>query len=183
MKRTFALAVLALAFALTAGTAQAQHIGVGVQPFGGLSYPIVQDDTGSGPVYGLRVPVKVIPMITLEPYFLTSSLGDGEEEIGGIKYTRQGFDHKGFGLNAMLGSVGGTGIRFYPFAGIGSHKLTRDDYDDIKETAYNFGLGLGIGATPKISVEVRGELNMVVTGDTSRKFANATVGLNYGLMP
>jgi opacity protein-like surface antigen len=181
MKRLLALAVLALA--LVASSAQAQHIGIGVQPYGGLSFPIIQDDTGSGPVYGLRVPVKVIPMITLEPYYLTSDLGEGEEEIGGITYERQGFDHTGFGLNAILGSVGGTGIRFYPFAGIGSHKLERDDYPEIKETAYNFGLGLGIGATPKISVEVRGELNMVVTGDTSRKFANATVGLNYGLMP
>ena len=181
MKRTFALAALALA--LAAGSAQAQSIGVSVQPYGGLSYPIIQDDTGSGAVYGLRVPVKVIPVITLEPYYLTSSLGDGEVEIGGIKYTRQGFDQKGFGLNAILGSVGGVGVRFYPFAGIGSHKLTRDNYDDIKETAYNVGLGIGVGATPKISLEVRGELNMVVTGDTSRKFANATVGLNYGLMP
>lgn len=181
MKRTFVLAVLALA--LVAGSAQAQSIGIGVQPYGGLSYPIIQDDTGSGAVYGVRVPVKVIPVVTLEPYFLSSALGDGEEEILGIKYKRQGFDHTGFGLNAILGSVGGAGVRFYPFAGIGSHKLSRDNYDDIKETAYNFGLGLGIGATPKISLEVRGELNMVVTGDTSRKFANATVGLNYGLMP
>ena len=182
MMRTIALALLALA--LTAGPAQAQSpIGIGVQPYGGLSFPIIQDDTGSGALYGLRVPVKLIPVLTLEPYYLTSDLGEGEEEIGGITYERDGFDHTGFGLNAILGSVGGMGFRFYPFAGIGSHKLERDNYDEIKETAYNFGLGLGIGATPKISVEIRGELNMVVTGDTSRKFANATVGLNYGLLP
>ena len=181
MKRTFTLAVLALA--LIAGSAQAQSVGIGVQPYGGLSFPIIQDDTGSGAVYGLRVPVKVIPMLTFEPYYLTSDLGEGELEIGGITYERQGFNHTGFGLNAMLGSVGGTGVHFYPFVGIGKHKLERDDYPEIKETAYNFGLGLGIGATPKISVEVRGELNMVVTDDTSRKFANATVGLNYSLMP
>lgn len=181
MKRTIALAVLALA--LAAGPAQAQSVGIGIQPYGGLSFPIIQDDTGSGALYGLRVPVKVIPVITLEPYYLTSDLGEGEVEIGGITYEREGFEHTGYGLNVMLGSVGGTGVRFYPFAGIGSHKLERDNEAEIKETAYNFGLGLGIGATPKISVEIRGELNMVVTGDTSRKFANATVGLNYGLMP
>jgi len=181
MKRTIVLAVLALA--LTVGTAQAQSVGIGIQPYGGLSYPIIQDDTGSGALYGLRVPVKVIPMLTLEPYYLTSDLGDGSVEIGGIEYERQGFDHTGFGLNAILGSVGGTGLHFYPFAGIGSHKLERDAYPEIKETAYNFGLGLGIGATPKISLEIRGELNMIVTDDTSRKFANATVGVNYGLMP
>jgi hypothetical protein len=45
------------------------------------------------------------------------------------------------------------------------------------------GLGFGINAIPKLSIQVRGELNMIVTGDTSRKFANATVGVGYSLLP
>jgi hypothetical protein len=151
--------------------------------YGGLSYPIIQDDVSSGSLFGLRVPVKLIPLLTVEPYYASSALGDGEQEIGGVKYTRAGFDNKGFGLNAMLGSPTGMGLHFYPLVGIGSHKLTRSGTPDIKETAYNMGLGLGIGATPKVSLQVRGELNMVVTGDTSRKFANVTGGLTYDLMP
>jgi len=181
MMRTVALAVLALA--LAAGVANASPVGVGVGAFGGLSYPIVQDDVGNGAVYGLRVPVRLLPMITVEPYWLTAKMDDGEEEIGGVTYTRDGFDHKGFGANAILGKVGGSGFHFYPFAGIGSHKLEREGTPEIKETAYNFGLGFGLSPTPKVSLHVRGELNMVVTGDTSRKFGNATVGLNYDLMP
>jgi len=74
------------------------------------------------------------------------------------------------------------GFKFYPFAGIGKYKLERTG-TDIDEMGYNFGLGIGIGATPKISLQIRGELEMIKTEDTSRKFGNATVGLTYGLMP
>ena len=179
--RTVALAVLALA--LAPGVSSASPIGVGVGAYGGLSYPIVQDDVGNGAVYGLRVPVRLLPMITVEPYWLTGKMDDGEETIGGITYTRDGFDESGIGANAILGRIGGSGFRFYPFVGIGSHKLTRVGTADIKESTYNFGLGFGLSPTPKVSLQVRGELDMIKTGDTSRKFANATVGLNYDLLP
>jgi outer membrane protein with beta-barrel domain len=179
MRRTALLAVLVLALA---AAAQASPIGVGVGAFGGVSFPIIQDDVSQGPVYGIRVPVKALPMLTVEPYYLKSSLGDKEETIGGVTYTREGFDHTGIGVNAMLGS-GGMGFGFYPYVGIGSHKLERTGTPEIKETAYNVGLGFGINAIPKLSIQVRGELNMIVTGDTSRKFANATVGVGYSLLP
>jgi len=181
MRRAVHLAVLALA--LTAGIAQAGPVGIGIGAYGGVSFPILQDDVSQGPVYGVRVPLKVVPMITVEPYYLTSHLGDGEQTIAGVKYRRDGFDHTGFGVNALLGSALGLGLGFHPYAGIGSHKLERAGTPEIKETAYNFGLGMGINAAAKISVQLRGELNMVVTGDTSRKFANATVGLTYSLQP
>lgn len=179
MRRVTAFA--ALAIALSAGIAQGSPIGIGIGAYGGVSIPIIQDDVSKGSLFGFRVPVKVIPMITVEPYFLTSSLGDGEETIGGVEYTRDGFDHTGYGVNAVLGM--GLGFGLHPYAGIGSHKLKRAGSPEIKETAYNVGLGFGINAVPKISIQVRGELNMVVTGDTSRKFANGTVGLSYSLLP
>ncbi len=179
MKRAFALALLALM--LGAGTTQAAGIRVGAGAYGGAYIPIVQDDTGGGVVYGVRVPVNLIPMITVEPFYASSTLDDVTETLGGIEYTRTGFDVTAFGANAILGSIGGGGMKFYPFAGIGSYKLERPGTDEIKETGYSFGLGLGISPTPKISVHFRGELDMVVTGDTSRKFGNVTLGLNYDL--
>ena len=180
MMRTVALAALALA--LGVGTAVASPVGVGVGVYGGTSTPVIQQDVGSGSVYGIRVPVHAIPLITVEPYWLTGSMGHGEETIGGITYTRDGFDQKAVGVNAMLGNIGGTGFHFYPFVGIGSQKLTRTG-TEIKDTAYNFGLGFGISPAHKISLQLRGEMNMVKTGDTSRKFANATLGLSYELLP
>lgn len=180
MRRVMALAALALA--LTAGVKTGQA-GIGIGAFGGVSYPINQDDVSQGPLYGLRAPIKIVPMITVEPYYLTSHLGDGEETIAGVKYTREGFDHTGYGVNAILGMPLGLAFGFHPYAGVGSHKLERPGEPDIKETAYNFGLGMGLSPIPKISLQIRGELNMVMIGTKSRKFANGTVGLTYSLTP
>lgn len=180
MKRTFVLVLLALG--MSAGAAQAAGPQIGVGPYGGYNFPIIQDDTGPGVLYGLRVPINFIPLITVEPYYATSNLGDVDQTLGGLPYKRTGFDMKVFGATAMLGSVGGGGLKFYPYAGIGSYKMERIGTADIKETGYNFGLGIGIPAGAKISVQARGGLDMIVTGDTSRKFGNVTVGLNYNLM-
>ncbi|TMQ62852.1 MAG: hypothetical protein E6K79_11375 [Candidatus Eisenbacteria bacterium] len=180
MKRALALALLALA--VGAGAAQAAGPGVGIGPYGGYNIALIQQDTGNGSVFGVRAPVNLIPLITVEPYYATSNLGDVTEKFGGLSYTRTGFDMKAFGATAILGSVGGGGLKFYPYAGIGSYKMTRTGSDDIKETGYNFGLGIGVPAGPKMSVQMRGGLDMIVTGDTSRKFASATIGINYNLM-
>lgn len=191
MKRSYALALLG--FALLSGTAEAAPVGVSVGLFGGMSIPVLQDvsassfspsdafgDTGSQ--FGIRVPVKAIPVITFEPYYAKSSYKDRTDTISGISYTREGFDGTAFGLNAILGRPDGGGFHFFPYVGISKTKLERTN-EEINKSGYNFGLGLGISPAPKFSVQVRGDFGMVVTGDTSRKFANANVGLNYSLLP
>jgi hypothetical protein len=173
MKRLVASVAL-LALLSSAGAAHAVSVGIGA--FGGLSYPIVQDDTGQGSLFGVRAPVSLIPMLTVEPYFSTASGGDAEESFG----TRTGLDVTAFGANVMLPF--GTGFRFYPYAGIGSHTLKRDGSEDITKTGYNFGLGFGISPPlAGLSIDIRGELNAVVDGDVSRKWGNATVGVSYNV--
>lgn len=173
--------LLALALGAGVGAAGATPIGVGV--YGGLSVPILQGDVKTGSIVGVRAPFSILPIVTVEPFYASSALGDAKETLGGISYTRSGFDGKAYGLNAMLGNPNGSGLRFYPYLGIGKFKLTRDGSADIDEVGYDVGLGLGVGATPRISLQVRGELNLVKTGDTSRKFGNVTAGLTYGLLP
>jgi opacity protein-like surface antigen len=174
MKRVILAASLAVA--LAGSSAQAGSIGVGA--FGGLSIPIVQSDVAQGTMFGVRVPVKLVPLIAVEPYYASSKLGDAEEDILGVTYTREGFDATAFGVNAML-TMGGP-LQFYPFAGIGQTKLERTG-SDLSLTTYNFGMGLGISPAPKISVHIRGELAAAVDGEASRKFANASIGLSYAL--
>src|SRR5262245_34476882 len=191
MKRSLALALLGLCF--MSGAASAGPTGVSVGVFGGLSVPVLQDvsassfspsdafgDTGSQ--FGIRVPVVAIPVVTFEPYFAKSKYSDRTETFSGITYTREGFDGTAFGVNAILGRPEGGSFKFYPYLGIASNKLERTG-QEIKEVGYNFGLGIGIAAAEKISMQIRGEFAMVATGDTSRKFLNATVGLNYSLLP
>lgn len=192
MIRPLLIALLAaLLGAMSASATTKPEVGVGV--FGGLSVPVLQDvDVSSfspgdafgpaGSQFGIRVPVKVIPVVTLEPFFAKSNYKDQTETFNGIEYTRQGYDGTAFGLNAICGRVGGSGASFYPYVGIGSFKLSRDT-DEFTKFGWNFGLGLGISPAPRWSIQIRPEFNMVVTGDTSRKFGNATVGVNYELMP
>ena len=172
MKRVIAVTLLAVT--ACSGLAAAEGIGLGVGAYGGYSFPIIQDDTGGGAVYGARVPVKLTSLFTVEPFYLTSSLSDVDETLGGLSYTRSGFDQTAFGANVLF-KFGA----FYPFAGIGSYELTRDGSEDIKETGWSFGLGFAIPAGRMFTVDLRGELDAIVTDDTSRKFGNVTAGLTY----
>ena len=175
MKRIVPVVLLALV--LGAGTASAIGVSIGGGVFGGVSIPVLQDDAKQGTIYGVRVPVSLLPLLKVEPYWATTSPGDEEETFGGLSYTRDGGKVTAYGVNALL-ALGGP-VRFYPFAGIGTHKLTRTGADDLSKIGYNFGLGLGLSLIPKFDVDVRGELNMITLGETSRKFANVTAGVSY----
>lgn len=179
-KRIILLALVAMAVAPHA----ARAVGIGVGAFGGVSVPVVQDDNGQGTVFGIRVPVSLVPLLTVEPYYAKTSGGDKDQDVGGITYTRSGIDVTSFGVNAMLKF--GAGLQFYPYVGIGSSKLERDALD-ASSTSYNFGLGIGI-APPiaNLSVHLRGELQAVLDeneSDVSRKWANVTLGVHYNLIP
>ena len=149
-----------------------------ISPYGGLSIPVVQDDQTQGTVFGLRAPVKLIPLLTVEPYYAQGSLGDKSVDVAGLSYTREGYDETGYGANVLL-TMGGP-VSFYPFAGVGQSTLKRTG-EDKSWTTYNAGLGLGLSPLPKLSVHVRGELQMAVDGQVSRKFANVTAGVSYAL--
>ena len=180
MNRKSLLAALLL-LALAPAAAGSATIGLGV--FGGASVPLVQDDNGSGSIFGLRAPVNLVPLITVEPYFAKTSGGDKDQDVGGITYTRSGIDDTAFGANVLL--TFGTGYQFYPFVGVGSNHLKRDGLD-ATQTGYDFGLGLGFKVpVANLSVAIRGALNMVTdpgSTDTSRKWGEVTAGVSYGLL-
>ena len=173
------VAVLVVA-GLAAGPVHA--VSVGIAAFGGPSWPIAQDDNGTGAQFGVRVPIHVIPFMSVEPYYARSNFGDASETFAGTEYTRSGYDMDAFGVNIGLGAVGMIpGSPFYPYVGIGSHSLSRDGSDDVTEVGYNFGLGLGVPLPVGLSLNVRGELTVVDLGDTSRKFITATANIGYSL--
>ena len=177
MKR---LAMCVLVLALTAGPASAVTIGGGA--FGGVGIPIVQDDNGQGSIYGIRAPVGLVPLITVEPYASWTTGGEIEETIGGLDLTRSGIDLSSYGVNALF--TFGTGFQMFPFAGIGSTSSDRDGLDQ-QSIQYNVGLGLGFKpfAIP-LSIDVRGEYASVTDEDnseTARNWANVTLGATYKL--
>jgi hypothetical protein len=175
MKRLIACVLAAACLS----AAPAHAIGIGIGAFGGMSYPVLQDDTGNGTLYGVRVPVNVVPFLSVEPYWSSSKLGDKVQNIGGIDFTRAGFDETAYGANLIL-ATGGP-LSFYPLAGIGKTTLKRPGLD-TSYTTYNAGFGIGISAIPKLTIHIRGELQAVVDGQTTRKFGNATAGVSYSFI-
>jgi len=175
MKRLLWVAIAVMA--LAAHPARAGSIGVGV--FGGVSVPVLQDDQDKGSIYGMRVPVKLIPLFTVEPFFSYSQLGDKTFDIApGVTTTREGSEVKSYGVNAMF-SMGGP-LSFYPFVGLGSAKFERTGQDETF-TSYHLGFGMGLHPIPKFGVDLRAELQAAASEGVSRKMLNVTLGGSYAL--
>jgi len=131
------LVVVLVALALTASGARAGSIGVGV--YGGPSVPVLQDDQDNGTLYGIRAPVKLIPLFTAEPFYSKSSLGDKTFDLApGVSVTREGSDVTTYGVNAML-TLGGP-IAFYPYVGIGEAKFKRTGQNESRKL-FNITVG------------------------------------------
>jgi hypothetical protein len=173
------LRVFTALFALALVPAVAAAGSVGIAAYGGLSFPVLYDTATQGSQFGLRAPIELLPLLIVEPYYAQSALGDKDETFGGVTYTRSGPDVDSFGANALF-NFGGS-VKFYPFVGIGSTTIKQSGSEDITDTNLNFGLGFGFTPMPKLGIDLRGELSSVVTGDTSRKFGNLTVGVSYAL--
>ena len=165
------------ALALAPAVAAAGSVGIGV--YGGASLPVLYDSASLGGVAGVRIPINVLPMLTIEPYYSKSQLGDTEDTFAGQTYTRSGPELYTYGGNAVF-EFGNT-LKFYPFVGIGSTKIEQEATEDVTETNLNFGLGFKYSVMEKLALDLRGELDSVITGDTSRKFGNFTLGVSYAL--
>ena len=175
MRRVF---MVVLGLALTAGRAHAVDIGIGA--YGGWSTPVLNDLSKQGSTYGLRVPVTLAPVLALEGFYATSSLGDAEESFGTpITYTRDGGKTTGFGVNAL--ATFGSTVKFYPMVGIGTYTFERQGVEDISDVGYNLGLGMAYTLMPRLTLDVRGEFNMISNGETAVKAGNLTVGAAYSL--
>src|SRR5262245_37891257 len=177
MKRTWWAAFIVAA--LLAPPARAGVISVSGGVFGGMSFPVLQDDQSQGSLFGARVPVRLLPLLTVEPFYSASALGDKTlETVPGFSVTREGSDVTTYGVNAIFPF--GTTTLLYPYVGIGSAHFERNGQDETF-TSFNVGLGLGFTPIPKFSLDVRGELQAASTGDTSRKMANVTLGASYSI--
>ncbi len=174
MKRLIVL--LLVLSVLPCGIARAGGVGVGI--FGGMTYPMLQQDAGNGRLLGVRAPLHVVPFLAVEPWYASTSLSDKVTTVAGVSYTAPGFDEKVYGLNVMF-AMGGP-LSFYPLVGIGRATLSGSGFSkDV--TSYNGGFGMSVSPVPKVSLDLRGEMQAVVDGGTTRKFGNATLGLTYSL--
>src|SRR5258708_18791194 len=109
--------------AAVAGVASAGTMDIGIEPYAGVSAPILQDDRATGSIWGFRLPVNLVPFLTVEPYYGSGSYGDKDITTIAGPVTRDGGKVTAWGANLLL-STGTPMLKFFPFVGIGTNKDT-----------------------------------------------------------
>ena len=181
MKRlTFVVVCLGM---LAATTSFGQGVSFGAGAFGGMDFPLLQNDNTSGAIYGVRGIVKLNLPITVEPFLYFGSYGAAEfpeftNDLEGAKITA-------YGVDATLFKIKGTGVGPYFLVGAGFYDIADDAIQGAYETqgarmGYSAGAGLAVGLTPYLMIDIRGRANVVtLDGGGSRKSIGATGGLSY----
>lgn len=154
---------------------------VSIGAFGGMNFPIVQDDAAAGSGFGLKAKFSPMPVIAGAVYFESRSFGDPELTLFGQTMTTDGGKVTSFGIEALIGAAGGgMGPHFYWTLGLSSYKWTRDGYEDLSEIGYHLGPGFEFVFPANIGIEIRGKFEIVPTdGGGSRKNALVFLGANY----
>ena len=180
MRKSILIGLLLTLFVLPSVMAQPRtKLGAGV--FAGLSIPLIQDDQSQGFEYGFKGRFGVASIIVLEPYVSFVKWGE-PDPVDDVELGITGSKVTSFGLEATLGnSPGQMGVVPYFVAGIGSYKVKNEDtgYESSK-FGVSAGLGLGIGLSPKFSLDVRGKAIVAPQEEGgSKKAIGATAGVNF----
>lgn len=156
--------------------ANATQFGVGV--CGGVNIPVIQQDQGSGTIFGLKAKFNLLPGVSVEPNLNFAKFGDAKKDFG----TRKGSQITSYGVDAILGAgLPGVGVKMYGLVGGGVYSTKKRDIDPATtKMGWAAGLGVEIGFTSKIAVDIRGKLNVISSeGGGSKKSAALTGGINY----
>lgn len=176
--KTLLIAATVVVMLVASASAQAPRFGAGA--FGGLSIPIIQDDQASGTIFGARGRIALMPMLQVEPYFASTQWG-APDAIDGVDLAIDGSKVTAFGVDATIGfTPAKLGPKPFLVAGVGSFKVKNDDtgYDESK-LGFNAGLGLAIGVSPFLDLDVRG-VAMIASQETgSKKALNIMAGVTY----
>src|SRR5262249_12938906 len=136
---TRTLASLMLGAGLFALIAPASDAGVltklGVGAYSGINIPIVQDDAGSGALYGFRGRIG-LPIVTIEPAVTFLQNKDQDVDAGGSTITLEAPEVTSYGFSALIGGT------VYGLAGIGWSSLNvPGGTGETTEPTYFFGGG------------------------------------------
>lgn len=159
-------------------SAQTPSFGVGF--FGGVNYPIVQDDQGNGSAFGFLARFKVLPMVAIEPNITFGKWGK-PDPIEGIDLGIDGSRITSFGIDLTLGSgLGKLGFKPYFHGGIASYKIENDatGYDQTK-VGVSGGFGFAFGISPAFDIDIRGKAVIAPQEKGSKKAVLVTGGINF----
>jgi hypothetical protein len=172
--------------ALQVSSANAGTYPLGVEAFGGFDMPLVQEDVGSGPMYGISVRGHIFSIFHGQLVFRGSSQGDKDETVtpvnaASITETLKGGSLTGFGLNVLLATKNPKRVWPYGFIGISTNSFAPGKRD--KETLWgsSWGGGMAINLYRNlIYADVNASLLVMPIEDNSASRKNAQIGV--GLM-
>jgi hypothetical protein len=173
--RTLASLTLALGLlGVLAQPSQADFLNrLGIGAYSGVDYPIVQDDAGTGPLYGIRGRIGV-PVVTIEPAVTFVENADRDVEAGGSTISLEAPGLTSYSFSLLWGRS------LYGLAGIGWSTLdVPNGAGESTEPTYYFGGGGEIGIGP-VAVDISPRFSIIQTADNaSRKHFSVLVGVNY----
>ena len=177
-----AVGLAALLLLASAGSAvqagSSVRLGGGV--FGVYGTPLLQEDAGSGPLYGAKGRIDLIGPLGAELSYLSYQEGDLTFPVNGQDQTIAGGTQNAITLNAVLGGPSIPGFGIYLTGGVGTYTLTKDHRPDETPLGYNVGLGLELRTISGIALDVSGRVHAVMPEDGgSRKFAALQAGVNF----
>jgi len=172
--------VLGLVIALPISDAHAVKLGGGA--FVGMNMPVGMEDVTMSMMYGFKARVILKPAIGIEPHFIIAKYGDGEAEVYGEIMTRDGGKITSFGVDFVLGGIGGDpGFSAYGILGLGSAKWVRSGLPDLSKMNWRAGFGMEYGFTEMISLDVRSVAQIITNEGGTYKNLGVTAGLNFYL--
>lgn len=179
--RLYWVVVVALSlFAAAPAALAAPPHGVAVGAYGVYGIPVVQQDVGAGPLFGLKARAMLAGPLGLELFYTSFQEGDVTFKVLDRDQKIPGGTQTVFGVNAVLGGPSEAGLGISAVAGVGSYKLTKDTRPDLSRMGFNGGLGLELRSSGPIGIDLSGRLHVVPLADGgSRKFAALQAGINY----
>lgn len=187
MRTLFAIVLVCV---IGAGVASAETYPLGVEVFSGYDMPVLQQDVGSGTIFGLAVRGHVWGPFHGELFFRSTSQGDVDEtlEFGGNipdeTVTYKGGTLSGFGANLLLAKSHPVSVWPYLQLGLSTNSLApgEDFKKDESLLGWSFGGGTGINLYNKaLYLDVNTNLLVMPFHDNnaSRKNWQTRVGIQY----
>ena len=184
MKYLIALLVFSM---LGAVVASAETYPLGVELFSGYDMPVIQEDVGAGPMFGLAVRGHVWGPFHGELYFRSTSQGDADIDPGipnDPGFTIAGGTLTGFGLNLLLAKSNPVSVWPYFLLGLSSNSRSpgEDFQEDESLMGWSVGGGTGINLyNRQLYLDVNATLLVMPFHDNeaSRKDGQIRAGIQY----
>lgn len=175
MKRILVFAMLACA--LSAASASAASVSLGIAA--GITSPNETIDGDNGSNFSVSAPVRLVPLVTVEPFYSRSKLGDQDVSVPPVSLVLTGATFSTFGARVAL-TFGGP-VTVYPYLGVG---YTTSKHLGFKESGMSYlgGLGLGVAIVPKLRLDARAEQHTVSLDTGSRGMVNLSVGVSTPIL-